>query len=66
MAEIQQNILIFESILYNIIKVMSSGLEVDFAFILLSRFFSKRYLNKWLIPVAFSLSTAVIIALQER
>lgn len=55
----------FETILFNAVKALSSGFEMVFAFILLSRFFEKKYENPWSQRVAFLLSAGTVFVLQE-
>lgn len=56
----------FETILFNTIKVLSSSFEIVFAFILLSRFFRKRYENPWVTRALFVVCAVVVYILQER
>lgn len=55
----------FETILFNAVKALSSGFEMVFAFILLSRFFEKKYENPWSQRIAFLLSAGTVFVLQE-
>lgn len=55
----------FETVLFNAVKVLSSGFEMVFAFILLSRFFQKKYENPWGQRIAFFLSAGTVFVLQE-
>lgn len=55
----------FETILFNAVKALSSGFEMVFAFILLSRFFEKKYENPWGQRIAFLLSAGTVFVLQE-
>lgn len=55
----------FETILFNAVKALSSGFEMVFAFILLSRFFEKKYENPWGQRLAFFLSAGTVFVLQE-
>lgn len=55
----------FETVLFNIIKALSSVFEIVFAFILLSSFFDKKYISPWPQRVAFVLSAGIMFALQE-
>lgn len=55
----------FETILFNTVKALSSGFEMVFAFILLSRFFEKKYENPWGQRIAFLLSSGTVFVLQE-
>lgn len=55
----------FETILFNAVKALSSGFEMVFAFILLSRFFEKKYENPWGQRITFLLSAGTVFVLQE-
>ena len=55
----------FETILFNIIKILTSGLEMIFAFILLSRFFERKSFKGYIYWLAYALSTGIIVVLQE-
>lgn len=55
----------FETVLFNAVKALSSGFEMVFAFILLSRFFEKKYENPWGQRIAFLLSAGTVFVLQE-
>ncbi len=55
----------FETILFNVVKAFSSIFEIVFAFILLSRFFEKKYTNPWPQRIAFTLSAGTMFVLQE-
>lgn len=55
----------FETVLFNAVKALSSGFEMVFAFILLSRFFQKKYENPWGQRIAFFLSAGTVFVLQE-
>lgn len=55
----------FETVLFNIIKVLTSGLEMIFAFILLSRFFEQKNFKPYIYRIAYAVSTGIIVVLQE-
>ena len=55
----------FETVLFNAVKALSSGFEMVFAFILLSRFFTKKYDSPWPQSIAFLLSAGTLFVLQE-
>ncbi len=55
----------FETVLFNAVKALSSGFEMVFAFILLSRFFTKKYDSPWPQRIAFLLSAGTLFVLQE-